>query len=138
MNARLSCAPLYDLPDSVHELIALIGVPAALALVERYKGIRLFVPVHARDIRTDHPLARVIGVEPARKLVERYSGMELSIPRCVAALRAVRDREIRALHRASGWPAARIAQRFNLTERQVYTILAAADDQPDDRQAALF
>lgn len=137
LRASAADAPLYELPDSVHILIAVIGVPAALALVERYRGVRLFVPVHKRQITPDHPLARCIGVEAARKLVQEYSGYELSVPRCLAAMRAVRDREIRRLHHEDGWTAARCAQWATLTERQVYTILAAPGEQ-DDRQSVLF
>lgn len=124
---------LDDLPESLREVVELIGLSATLKLVEHYGGlIAVYVP---REIEPDHRLARDLGLAPARKLAGHYGGDCLrNIPRCVEGMRRIRDAEIRA-RRAEG--AARLALEFGLTERQIWTILGEGDE-PDARQAALF
>lgn len=125
---------LADLPESLHQVVELIGLAATLRLVEHYGGlIKLYVPL---EIDPDHHLARNLGVASARKLAVYYGGDELrNIPRCVNGLRRIRDSDIRS-RRHEG--AARLALEFGLTERQVWTILSEADDDVHDRQSALF
>ncbi len=122
-----------DLPESLHDVVELIGFTATLKLVEHYGGlIALYVP---REIEPDHHLARNLGLASARKLASHYGTDTLrNIPRCVNGLRRIRDEEIRA-RRGEG--AARLALEYGLTERQIWTILAE-DDETDARQAALF
>ncbi len=123
-----------DLPESLHEVVELIGLTATLKLVEHYGGlIAVYVP---RKLAPDHHLARNLGLAPARKLASHYGADCLrNIPRCVDGLRRIRDSELRARHPAES--AATLALAFGLTERQIWTILGE-DDEPDARQAALF
>lgn len=126
---------LEDLPESLREIIELIGMPATLSLVGRWGGVRLYIP---ERIRPDHVLAQTLGVDNARALSEIFARCEINVPKCDAALRRIRDREIRRLHFEDGWPAHRLARHYHLTERQVYTILAQSDASPDDGQSSLF
>ncbi len=132
MNARLS---IDDLPESLREIVDLIGLPATLRLVESYGGmIALYVP---RDVDPDHHLAQAIGITAARKLATRYGADTLrNIPRCVDGLRRIRNADIRARHPRES--AAALALAFHLTERQIWSILAEGRDEPNDQQAALF
>lgn len=132
MTARLL---LEDLPESLREVVDLIGLAATLKLVEHFGGlIALYVP---RDIEPDHPLALAIGITAARKLSAHYGTDSLrNIPLCVAGLRRIRDAEIR--RRSTAESAAALAREFALTERHVWRILAEALDSADDKQSALF
>ncbi|MDO8704006.1 MAG: Mor transcription activator family protein [Sulfuricaulis sp.] len=126
---------LDDLPESLREVVDLIGLPATLRLVENFGGvIQVYVP---RQIEPDHPLATVLGLSTARKLVPRYGADYLrNIPRCALGLRRIRNTEIRRRHRAES--AAKLALVFALTERQIWTILSDGDDGQQDKQTALF
>lgn len=126
---------LDDLPESLHEVVDLIGLPATLKLVEHFGGFtQLYVP---RDIEPDHPIAQALGVTAARKLSSVYGADTLrNIPRCAEGLRRIRNDEVRARRPAES--AATLALAFGLTERQIWTILAEDDEGADARQAALF
>jgi hypothetical protein len=127
---------LDDLPESLRDVVELIGLAATLNLVEHFGGlIALYVP---RDIEPEHPIAVAIGITAARKLAAHYGTDSLrNIPRCVAGLRRIRDAQIHA-RREAGESPARLALAFGITERQVWSILAELRDSGDDKQAALF
>lgn len=135
MTNALQEAPLSALPESLRELVDLIGLPAALKLVERWGGITaVYVP---KDMTPGHDLARALGFPAALKLSEVYGGDCLrNIPRCVGALRAVRDRQVLRL-RADGLAPRDIAPQFGLTERRVWGILAEAGAAERSRQIML-
>lgn len=124
-----------DLPESLREIVALIGLPATLQLVERFGGlIALYVPT---EIGPEHQIAIAIGISAARKLAAHYGGdCVRNIPRCAAGLRRIRNDDIRA-RRAAGVSAARLALSFGLTERQIWSILNEADT-GNGKQSALF
>lgn len=123
---------MNHLPASVRELIELVGVGPALALVRAFAGNVIKVP--SRDRRAGGMRARLIeimGEAAALKLIDHYSGETLTIARCVAALRAERDRKIVADYDA-GWPVAALASRERMTERQIRTILARSPGEAGD------
>ena len=130
---------LDDLPESLREVVDLIGLTATLKLVEHFGGaIAVYVP---RAIEDDHPLTRAVGLVAARKLSSLYGGDCLrNIPRCARGLRRIRDAEIRRRRSPSGGgeSPAQLALAFGLTERQIWTILGEDDDSSSARQAALF
>ena len=115
-----------ELPASLRELCELIGLPAALRLVERWGGVTaLYVP---KNVPADHALARELGREAAVALSDIYGGDYLrNIPRAAGALRAVRDRAILRM-RADRMPPADIALATGLTERWVWEILRRGRD----------
>lgn len=126
---------LEDLPESLREIIELIGLPATLKLVARWGGVRLYVP---EKVYADHVLARTVGLDNAAALCEVFARCELIVPKCDAALGRIRDRQIRHRFQAEGWPAHRLARHYHLTERHVYRILAQTDVAPDADQPSLF
>ncbi len=127
---------LDDLPESLRDVVELIGLPATLKLVEHFGGlIALYVP---REIEAEHPIAVAIGITAARKLASRYGGdCVRSIPLCTRGLRRIRDAEIRARVEAGESPAA-LAPVYGMTERHLWRILAQSADADDTRQSALF
>lgn len=126
-----------DLPESLRDVVELIGLSATLKLVERFGGlIKLYVP---REIELEHPIAQAIGITAARKLASRYGADCLtSIPLCAEGLRRLRDAEL--VRRAERETPAALALLYGITERHVWRILAEARaaEGEDDRQSALF
>lgn len=128
-------ARLQELPKSVQELVELIGIDAALAIVQERGGIRLCVPRQARE---DHWLVPLIGLDALRALVAHYDGEEIDVPRCASALRAARERQIAAeLEHDS---VARVARRHAYTERGIRKLRRRLEERGDieDAQGDLF
>ncbi|HXG29577.1 MAG TPA: Mor transcription activator family protein [Nevskiales bacterium] len=113
------------LPPSLHDLVEVIGLRAALALVERWGGTRVYIPEHAPG--SDHPLAQQIGQEATRKLCRAYAGETMSVPRAYRALRAALYRQIRHDYHQRGRSAAELAREHGMTERWVYAIVSSAE-----------
>lgn len=123
---------INHLPPIARELIDALGLTATLSLVEAFGGVRIYIPQHLTD---DHVLVTSIGRALADVLSSRFGGEQLNIPRCVHALRAVRNTKIRR-ERLSGASPARLALRYAITERQIYTICSTV--QPCGLQGSLF
>jgi hypothetical protein len=107
--------PEHHLPASVRELVEVIGLAAALAIVEARGGVRLSVPTKAT---ADHWLVEVIGLPALEQLVAVYAGEELEIARCAAALRTLQERRIVAEFE-SGASNAELARKYQYTERGI-------------------
>lgn len=126
MNAPHSIKQLTDhhtlkdlveelLPQSIQELIDIVGIKAALIIVEERGGIRLPVPV---EVNQGHWLYTAIGKEAFTALVEYYAGEEIEIPRCSTAMRAIKDHHIAAAAN-QGASNAELAREFGYTERGI-------------------
>lgn len=113
-------ATLLDLPESLREIVDLLGLGATMQLVNTHGGTRLFVP---KQVKAQHHLANLLGMEQARRLSDHFGGESLTIPRMANAMRSKRNREI--VRRYDGGDSVRIlAHAYNLTDRQIYTILS--------------
>ncbi len=121
-----------DLPESMAEVVEVIGLPAALRLAEGLPGVRVYVPERASE---DHRLVEILGREAADRLCSHYATENLYIPRCIHAIRAVRNL---AIYRQRHIGAATLAMRYGLTDRQVYNIIAAVLDAGSHQQQDLF
>lgn len=120
------------LPPVLQDMVALIGLPLTMKLVEVYGGTRLFVP--KREVAGDHYLAILLGIEAANKLVAHYGGEEhFDIPLALRALKAVRNSQIRAERQSESERV--LARRYKTTERNIRLICG---EMVDDRQTALF
>ena len=60
-----------QLPHSAAEIVDVVGVEAALRLVEAWGGIRLYVP---QQMPEDHLLVSTLGRAEADLLASRYGG----------------------------------------------------------------
>lgn len=125
------------LPPRLQEFVRLIGLPATLRMVERFGGLRIYIPATAAP---DHPFAEIVGMENLAKLCEEFSadghGLRFELPRALHALNAVRNAQIRADYQ-TGISARDLAATHRITERHIERIVA--DIQPhNDRQADLF
>ncbi len=92
---RLSLA---HLPRTARDLIDLIGLPAALALIDLRGGQTLTIPKRKRAAGEAlfEGIVGLVGQEAAEKIVGRYGGEYLTIPSCKRAALAVRDAELQA------------------------------------------
>lgn len=108
------------LPDSIADLADIVGFDGALVIVDHWGGLeKLWVP---SNMTPDHQIAQAIGLDKATALAHHYRGDYLGpIPRCQAAIRAARNAQILALT-AHGHSAAKLARRFGLTTRQIWSI----------------
>ncbi|AUN95894.1 Mor transcription activator family protein [Pseudazoarcus pumilus] len=128
-------APLpAHLPESVIELVEVVGMSAALAIVEARGGIRFYVPVR---FDPDHWLSKLVGCEAAQALIDYAAGDEIEVPRCAAALAAARERLI-AAEAESGRSRAELARAYGYTERGIRKLLRRAEAREEERQADLF
>lgn len=122
-----------DLPESLAEVVDVIGLEQALRLVDAFGGVRVYVP---ERMTPEHILVRVIGHNSAWQLASHFGGEQLSVPRCVSGLRSVRNAQIRRERQAGASPA-QLALRYGMTERQVYSILATSEPEQDPQQSLL-
>lgn len=120
------------LPGILREMSELIGIPATMAIVRAYGGVRLYVPM---KLTHNHPLIKLVGSANAEKLVDRFGGeAHFDIPMAEAALRQIRDMEIRRQ-----WPSlsqSQLAMKYRTTERHIRRILAGCEQ--NDDQLELF
>lgn len=112
-----------NLPQSVRDLIDLVGHTPAMALVSAFPGVTIRVPSgHLVDGTMRLRLVEIMGEAAASAFMQAYRGERIPIPRCLAALRDSRDRRIIAAYDA-GTPVSTLAMEHWLTERQIRTIL---------------
>ena len=128
------------LPPQMQEIITVVGLTAALALVRTWGGTRFPVSKAQRDGgigRYEH-MAEVMGVTAADRLTEAYGGKVLHVPRCYVALLELRDNMIKAefdqryKNETTLSIAADLALRYRLTDRQIHRILKTMDRDPSD------
>ena len=121
------------LPASVRDMAEVIGLDAALGVVQHYGGTRLWLPLVLSE---DHPLVQTIGLAAARSLSEHYRLESLTIPTCKRAFRVIRNQRIVERYRA-GETAATLAHEFGLHERMIWQIVAREKDHADKRKKAI-
>lgn len=120
------------LPQSMADLVDIIGLPAVLNLMGAFGGTEFWVP---EKLVHNHPLVSAIGAEAAQTLCEYMARERIKVPRGAAIRREVRNRAIRR-ERQEGAKLAELALRYGMTDRQVLNILNS--DPEDDRQQDLF
>jgi hypothetical protein len=140
-------ADLSNLPDSAQKLIALIGLPATLRLVDAYGGCA--VNLYNSDTSLDR-MAETVGRDNAVILFKWYGNAPFTVPLCNRALKAVRNADIlaefdrltmqeRISARAS---VIRITRRYtpHIHERTIWRILKTPPEvkAPDPRQLSLI
>lgn len=129
-------ATIYEqyLPESLRDIAELIGLPSTLVLVKFWGGVmHLYIP---GNMKPEYQLAQRLGFTAAKLLSDNYGNDYISVPRAAAAIRAIRDGEIKERH-MHGESAPRLALRYGLTERQIWSIIGK-DGGLDDQQLTLF
>ncbi|MDC7787988.1 winged helix-turn-helix transcriptional regulator [Rhodoplanes sp. TEM] len=106
--------PLPDPPPEVMRLAEVIGVPAALALIEAFPGLRVYVPKAPTE-----RIVSAIGTAAAAQLARAYGGEYLKVP-------SAKPWRV-AIYRGRGLSYAEIARRTGLSEDGVWRILSRAE-----------
>lgn len=107
-----------DFPLSLQPLCELIGVEGVLQIVLVWEDEKLYIP---QKILTEHPLS-CVGMEACNRLSYWYGGCLLKMPKLQTIVRRIRNRSIRCSRR-SGVSVRLLSDYYNLTERQIWTIL---------------
>lgn len=79
---------LAYLPESAQKLVALIGLPLALRLVDAYGGRT--INLYSSD-RSLERMAETVGREAAQKLLTFYRNDPFTVPLCHRALKIMRN-----------------------------------------------
>jgi Mor family transcriptional regulator len=121
------------LPKVLQEFVRLIGLHATMLLVERFGGLRIYVPLNPT---ADHHFAQLIGLENLQKLSQVYGREDhFELPKAERALIALRNAKIKADYGPKS--IRQIAAEHRLTERHVVRILGTEADK-NDGQPGLF
>lgn len=118
----------------VERLVAVLGLVTALKFVERFGGVRLYLPQPER-LKPEGPIVQTIGFEAARKLAFEYRGMEIMVPKCVSLLKQRRDRAIHAEPKTMS--VKEIALKYGMTERNAFYVLAKPPEPEAPAQPSL-
>ena len=111
------------LPQSVNEIVDLVGLPAAIALVNAYGGTTIKFPRQAgRGGKLERELIALLGTGAAHLLIRTYVGEAFTVARCCEHLREMRDRQLIEDFEA-GLSGNALARRYSMTQRNVYNIL---------------
>lgn len=112
------------LSPKLQELVELIGLSATMSMVERFGGLRIYIPANPPE---EHPFAEVIGYANLVKLAEAIGvdgqGDRFLLPKAMRALNAVRNARIRDDYQA-GKSTRTLAIEHHLTERHIERIVS--------------
>lgn len=115
------------------QLVELVGLPAALRLVDNFGGVCIYLP-HPSRVKRHSDVAQVLGFEAMQKLAAVWPQAHVMVPRGVDYLRRSRDRAIRAdLEKMS---VREVALKYETTERHVYRVQARAPQELEELAAA--
>ncbi|AKU21892.1 hypothetical protein [Massilia sp. NR 4-1] len=140
-------ADLSHLPASAQKLIALIGLPATLRLVDVHGGCT--VNLYNSESSVER-MSEIVGRTGAEALLKFYGNVPFTVPLCHVALKVVRNAEVLSefdrLTMKEGLSARRavtqITRRFtpHIHERTIWRILKTTGEvQPvDPRQMSLI
>ena len=120
------------LPKVLQEFVRLIGLPATMLLVEKFGGLRIYIPLNPSP---DHHFAQLIGYDNLVRLAQVYGREDhFELPKAARALTALRNAKIKAEYGPRS--IRQLAAEYSLTERHVTRIVGAEADNAD--QAQLF
>jgi len=113
------------LPKRVAELADVVGLEAALKLVELRGGRRLYVPKHAT---AQHWLVPYIGLTAVEQLAAHYQGADIEIDRCQDLKRAIIVAEFER-----GVSTSILAEHYGCTERNIRYMVNANIGKPKSK-----
>jgi Mor family transcriptional regulator len=111
----------------IEEIVRVIGLPAALELLERFGGTSIYLP-HPSRVKPDSALAQAIGMEAACRLASAWPQCEIGVPRGLEYARRERDRAIRS--EPPTMTLRDLARKYGLTERRIQQIRAETEADP--------
>lgn len=147
MNEDEIARALHILPENARLLVSQLGLGTTLKLVTAYGGTHFPVPKTSRqEGQYFAALSEAVGVDAAKMLIRHYGNTRLYVPKCAAALRALRDANIRADYdrhcRELGHNATVnniLVPKYRLCDRRLEKILDKVDNLlPEAAQGQLF
>jgi hypothetical protein len=111
-------------PTLIHQIAEIIGNESALDMFIRFGGQRLTIP---RNRSPEHPVDGLIGSEKAERLSKIFGREELLFPNGRLLLINLRNKQIVEAW-LNGTKQADLAAAFNLTQRQINTIVNSHKD----------
>lgn len=139
---------LSHLPTTAQKLVAVVGLPCALRLLDAYGGrtVNLYNSENSLE-----KMAALIGREASEKLLKFFGNAPFTVPTCQRAMKLVRNREVLAEFDkltagrngvSARQAVAQITRRFTpyMHERTVWRILKTTGELPksDPRQMSLL
>jgi hypothetical protein len=119
-DGSLKMAKSGVLPESMVEIKSIVGLQGVMTLLNKCGGTRIFIP---RKLKDQHKLTTLLGLEAAQKMSAYFGGETLTIVRGSRANKSLRNCEI--INRYdNGEKVPKLAMAYELTERQIYTILS--------------
>lgn len=122
-SQKIEIEPM-DFPCGLDPIVSLIGVNAALKLVEQFKSSFLYIPNH---LKSDHKIVKAIGWDLAFCLSQELGGDCFLVQRCDGVNRKIRDRKILDSI-AQGRRISDVARDFNLHNSTIHNIINRYDD----------
>jgi Mor family transcriptional regulator len=117
------------LPKVLQDFVRLIGLHATMLLVERFGGLRIYIPLNPKP---DHHFAQLIGMDNLLKLSQVYGREDhFELPKAERALLALRNAKMKAEYGPKS--VRELAAEHHLTERQVTRIVGSLDAKNDDQ-----
>lgn len=98
----------------------LIGIPQALNMIDAYGGTELFIP-SKQALGINHEIAQIIGLNKLQLLASQCGNTYIEIPMGTPITIAMRNRMIK--EHAKKESKSQLARRFQLTKRQIRTIV---------------
>lgn len=122
------------LPESLRELVRVLGEANTLRLIGMHGGARVTVP---KTPRADHPLRMALSEEAFMQLVQEYGGEAFDLPKGDAYLRELRHDQVRQC-REQGLTVDETAEATGYSRRHVLNILGGHGDNTDHLTLDLF
>ncbi|MDR2711079.1 MAG: hypothetical protein LBB65_07140 [Burkholderiales bacterium] len=114
-----------DLPASVRDMIAVIGLPDTLAFVRAFGGKRVYIPKRLTSTGAA-VISEAIGEAATEKLAGWFGDGFLEVPRCVACLNHERNVEIIRNYSADT-SINTLVEKYKLSHRHLRRILKCTD-----------
>lgn len=131
--AQLPNLEISDLSPRLRELVQAIGLPAAVKLIMKRGGTRIYVPTTPS---ADHTLEQIIGTEATGALIAWYgAGTRMDLDSGVKALRNAENRAIVA--DSAELSVQQLALKYGRTERGIFKVLKRQGRIPD-KQLTLY
>ena|GEM_PF-1022537 len=109
------------LPESLRDVVDLIGFAAAQLLIQHYGGTHIYIP-HFSHATADHPIAKIIGQQHLQQMTKLWGGDELHVPKAAALARLIRNKHIK--EDAKKLSHTELAIKYDMSERAIRSILS--------------
>jgi len=110
-----------ELPESLRDLVEIIGLSPTLKLASQFPGVPLYIPNYPKN---NHPIATVLSQELFEKLVYYYAGDTLKLAKIDTVNRQIKHKRLRLL-KEQGKTNREIAIELNYSQRHVERLVSA-------------